>query len=61
MLLENKTSDTSVIEIVELLSEEIQLIKVLRRSLKFGEVTITIRDGIPVKVKRMIEYHDLST
>lgn len=53
-----KTSDTTI-ELIELHRSEIQLIKALRNSLKFGEVTIKMRDGLPVRLVRIQEFVDL--
>lgn len=56
-----ENSDTSVIEIVELRPEEVQLIKALRHNWRFGDVTIRMRDGVPFRLVRIQEFMDLST
>lgn len=56
----NLHSDT-VIEIMTLSLNEMQLIKQIRNNLRFGELTIIVRDGIPVRLKRITEVVDLST
>ena len=53
-------SDT-YIEILELHPNEMQLIQRLRKSLRFGEMTITMRDGLPVKITRIVEIENLNT
>ena len=53
------TSDTTI-EILELHPSEVHLLKVLRGSLPFGEVTIKMRDGLPVRLVRVQEFVDLS-
>lgn len=50
-----RPSDTEVIEIVSLHQQEVWLLKALRRKLRFGEVTILVRDGLPVRLKRVTE------
>ncbi len=52
-------SDTAI-EIIELHPSEIQLIKVLRNSLKYGEVTVKMRDGLPCRLVRVQEFVDLA-
>lgn len=54
-------ANDSVIEIVELHQNEIQLIKQLRKRFRFGEVTIIMRDGLPFRLKRITEYGDLNS
>jgi hypothetical protein len=54
-----KRNDT-FIEILELHPNEMQLIQRLRKSLRFGEMTITMRDGLPVKITRIIEIENLN-
>ncbi len=54
----NITNDTTVI--IELHPCEIQLIRALRYNWKFGEVTIIVQDGIPVRIKRVWENIDLT-
>ena len=49
------------IEILELHQNEMQLIQRLRKSLRFGEMTITMRDGLPVKITRIVEIENLNT
>ena len=53
-------SDT-YIEILALHPNEMQLIQRLRKSLRFGEMTITMRDGLPVKITRIMEIENLNT
>jgi hypothetical protein len=54
-------NNDSVIEILELHPNEMELIRRLRTSLKFGEMTITMRDGLPVKITRIVEIENLNT
>lgn len=54
----NNVTD-STIELIELRPQELQLIKAIRNSFKFGEVTIKIRDGLPVRLVRIQEFIDL--
>jgi hypothetical protein len=53
-----RQSDTTI-EIIELRPQEVQLIKALRNSLRFGEVTIKVRDGLPFRLVRIQEFVDL--
>jgi len=55
----NKYNDTTII--IELHPCEIQLIRSLRNNWRYGEVTIIIRDGIPIRLKRIEEFLDLDT
>jgi len=52
-------NDTSIIEIVELRPEELQLINSIRNNWRFGEITIIVRDGIPFRLKKVTEFIDL--
>jgi len=49
-------NDTSIIEIVELHKNELQMIRDLRTRFKFGEVTVIMRDGLPFRWKRITEF-----
>ena len=51
-----RNSDTTIIEIVELHLNEISLLKDLRKRFRFGEVTIIMKDGLPVRWKRITEF-----
>ena len=53
-------NDSTVIEIIDLHPHEIQLIKHLRNTFKFGEVTIIMKDGVPFRIKRVMEFQNLS-
>ena len=50
------SSTDSLIEILELHRSEMQLIQNLRRKFRFGEVTIVVRDGLPVQIRRVTEF-----
>ncbi len=58
---EINSNDTTVIDIVELHPQEMQLIKSLRNRFKFGEVTIIMRDGLPFRLRRITEFEELTT
>ena len=47
------------IELLEMSPAEMQLIKVIRNSLRFGDVTVKIRDGQPYRIVRIQEFVDL--
>ena len=53
------TGDTTVIEIVELHPQEIELLKAIRHKWKFGEMTILARNGLPFRIVRVQEFIDL--
>ena len=53
--------DTSYIEIISLHPQEIQLIKSLRNNWRFGEIVIIMRDGLPMRLKRVTEFIDLNS
>ena len=46
----------TVIEIVELHRNEIQMLRDMRTRFRFGEVSIIMRDGLPVRWKRVTEF-----
>ena len=50
----------TVIEILELHNSEVELIRNLRKNWKYGEVTIIMRDGLPVRLRRITEFADLT-
>lgn len=50
----------SVIEILELHSKEVELLKNLRNRFKHGEITIIMRDGLPFRLRRITEFQDLN-
>jgi hypothetical protein len=51
------TDDTTAI--IELHKNEMQLIRAIRNKFRFGEITIIVRDGLPVQLKRTIEFENL--
>lgn len=51
----NQSNDT-VIEIVELHPNEVWMLRDMRIRFKFGEITIIMRDGLPVRWKRITEF-----
>lgn len=51
-----KQNDTSIIEIFELHKNEMQMLRDMRARFRFGEVTIIMRDGLPVRWKRITEF-----
>ncbi len=50
--------DTTVI--IELHPQEMELIRNLRTRFRFGEVTIIMQDGVPLRLKRVTEIEDLT-
>ena len=48
-------SNDSVIEILELHKQEVELLRNLRTKYRFGDITIIVRDGLPVSIKRITE------
>lgn len=52
----SQKNDSSIIEIVNLHPYEMSMIRDLRKRFRFGEVTIIMRDGIPVRWKRITEF-----
>lgn len=53
------TEDTTTI--IELHKNEMQLLRAIRNQWRFGEITIIVRDGLPIRLKRVEEFIDLST
>lgn len=54
------SNDTSIIEIIDLHPQEMELIKNLRSKWRFGEVTLVMRDGLPYRLRRIVEFSDLT-
>jgi len=52
-------SNDTLIEILELHPKELELICNLRKNWRFGEITIIMRDGLPVRLRRIVEFEDL--
>ncbi len=57
----SKNSSDTVIEIVELHPNELQLLNNLRKTFRFGEITIIMRDGLPVRLRRITEFAELDS
>ena len=53
------SNDTTVIDIVTLHPNEMQLLKMLRSKFRYGDITIIIQDGVPVRIKRVTEFENL--
>jgi Holliday junction resolvase-like predicted endonuclease len=49
-------NNDTVIEILELHRNELQMLRDMRTRFKFGEITIIMRDGLPVRWKRITEF-----
>ena len=62
LLMKNNSTATiendTVIEIINLHPQEIELIKSIRNKWRFGEITIIARDGLPVRLRRVTEFID---
>ena len=52
-------TNDSLIEIFELHPSEMKLLNQLRTRFKYGEVTIIIRDGLPFRLRRVMDFVDL--
>lgn len=52
-------NDTSFIQIISLHPKEVQLLNSLRNNWRYGEVVIIMRDGLPVRLRRVTEFIDL--
>lgn len=48
----------TLIEILELDPREIYLLKSLRSRFKYGEITIVMKDGFPIRWKRITEFDE---
>ena len=46
----------TLIEILELDPREVYLIRSLRNKFKFGDITITMHNGLPTRWKRITEF-----
>ena len=56
-----KVSNDTTIEILELHPYEVQLLRNLRKNFRFGEITIIMKDGLPFRLKRIMEFADLDS
>lgn len=54
-----EVQDTSYIEVISLHPKEMQLLQALRNNWRFGEVVIIMRDGLPMRLRRVTEFLDL--
>lgn len=59
MIKSEPKSDTTIFEVLELRPEEMNLIKSIRNSWRFGEITILVREGVPYRIRRVTEFLDL--
>ena len=57
----SSNNDTSIIEIIDLSSKEMELLKALRNVWRYGEVVIQMRDGQPYRLRRVVEFLDLES
>lgn len=48
-------NNDSIIEILELHPSEMQLLHALRKRFRFGDITITMQNGLPFQWKRITE------
>lgn len=53
------SNDTSVIEIIDLHPQEMELLKAIRKNWRYGEIVIMVRDGLPYRLRRVTEFIDL--
>lgn len=53
-------NDTTIIEILTLHPQEMELLKAIRNRWKFGEITIMARNGLPFRLLRTQEFIDLT-
>ena len=58
-MIATKNNNDTVIEILELHKNEIELLRNLRTKFRFGDITITMRDGLPFRLKRITEFAEL--
>ena len=54
-----ENSSDSCIELIELLPEEVDLIRSIRKNWRFGEIVIMVRDGKPYRLRRVTEFIEL--
>lgn len=53
---QTRQSNDSLIEILELHQNEMSMLRDMRTRFRFGEVVIIMRDGLPVRWKRITEF-----
>lgn len=58
---ERSSTTASVTEhvIFELHPKEIELLRLIREKIRYGEITIKTRDGLPFRVVETVQVHDL--
>ena len=54
------SNNDTTIEIIDLYPQEMELIKALRNVWRFGDVTIKMKDGIPYRLVRTMEFIELN-
>ena len=54
-----RQSNDSLIEILEMHPFEVELLRNLRTRFRFGEVVIIMKDGLPLRLKRVTEFAEL--
>lgn len=55
------TKSDTLIELLELSRNEVELIHQIRTRFRFGEITIKVHNGQPMGLRRIMEVSDLST
>ena len=55
-----KTKNDTYIELIDLHPFEMELVKRLRKY-RYGEITIVMKDGLPMRFKRITEVEDLQS
>lgn len=55
-----RQGNDTLIEILELSQNEVELIKSIRTKWRFGEIRIHVRDGSPYRLVRVEEFIDLT-
>lgn len=53
-------NDSAIIEIIDLHPFEINLLKAIREKWRYGEIVIQVRDGLPFRLRRVVEFEDLT-
>ena len=56
----NQTRSDTLIEILELAPAEMDLLGKIRKRFRNGELTIIVRDGVPVQIRRITEIENLN-
>ena len=56
----SSNNDSTILEIIDLYPQEMELLKAIRNNWRYGEVTILVRDGLPYRLRRVTDFVELN-